>query len=529
MNIIEDNKQKLELYKNKPIHPSYIAGLLDGDGTIFIRKIKDGFQSGISLCQSRTNILQILRFNYGGIITKPSNIFTEDIFNEYGYYDTNNKRNSYTLIIRSNEYEFLLEYIKDSIILKKNQINYLKEFSELVNKPNKLEEKEKLYLLCSQQNSVKTQESYDYSKLNIEYIQGLFDAEGHIFVSFKKKDNIIRFTKSVYMKITQKSHTGILHEIQKFLGFGKVDGYNFYVDNFIDCKKFVMLIKDDLIIKYNQIIAFEEYLKTYINKNEKYTDIIHQERERLYKIINMEKHQIEVYETIEQEPKQGFNLKIDEKIEQSKIEKEIKLYTHTKVIQSEKKMGLLNPNYGKEMSEDHKSKIGKSNSIKQREKWQITDEKIEKILELKDKKITQDKILEMFNLKNRNLITDIWNGVCVPSYHPNYGESHKKEIDYSKTHSQKTSEGKMTIPFNICYELIEWKKKRVNNEKMQNGENITDKNMIKLYPNYQLTVDKIKSLWMGKTKLYEEYFKDTKITYNEYLEISSIKLTKQKK
>jgi len=31
MNIIEDNKQKLELYKNKPINPSYIAGLLDGD------------------------------------------------------------------------------------------------------------------------------------------------------------------------------------------------------------------------------------------------------------------------------------------------------------------------------------------------------------------------------------------------------------------------------------------------------------------------------------------------------------------
>lgn len=187
MSIIEDNKQKLELYKNKPIHSSYISGLLDGDGTIFIRKINDGFQSGISLCQSRTNILQILRFNYGGIITKPSNIFTEDIFNEYGYYDINNKRNSYTLIIRSNEYKFLLEYIKDSIILKKNQIDYLKEFSELVNKPNKLEEKEKLYLLCFEQNSIKTQKSYDYSKLNIEYIQGLFDAEGHIFVSFKKR------------------------------------------------------------------------------------------------------------------------------------------------------------------------------------------------------------------------------------------------------------------------------------------------------------------------------------------------------
>ena len=41
MNIIEDNKQKLELYKTKPLHPSYISGLIDGDGTIFIRKIKE--------------------------------------------------------------------------------------------------------------------------------------------------------------------------------------------------------------------------------------------------------------------------------------------------------------------------------------------------------------------------------------------------------------------------------------------------------------------------------------------------------
>lgn len=90
------------------------------------------------------------------------------------------------------------------------------------------------------------------------------------------------------MKITQKSHTEILYEIQKFLGFGKVDGYNFYVDNFDNCRKLVMLIKDGLIIKYNQIIAFEEYLTTYINKNEKYNNEVHAKREQLYKIINME-------------------------------------------------------------------------------------------------------------------------------------------------------------------------------------------------------------------------------------------------
>jgi filamentous hemagglutinin family protein len=61
MNIINDNKNKLIQYELNPPNPSYIAGFIDGDGTIFIRKINDGYQSGISLSQSRTNILQILQ------------------------------------------------------------------------------------------------------------------------------------------------------------------------------------------------------------------------------------------------------------------------------------------------------------------------------------------------------------------------------------------------------------------------------------------------------------------------------------
>lgn len=77
MNIIEDNLLKLNKFKHITLNPSYLAGLLDGDGTIFIRKIKDGYQSGISLTQSRTNILQIIQYHYGGTIVSPSEILTE--------------------------------------------------------------------------------------------------------------------------------------------------------------------------------------------------------------------------------------------------------------------------------------------------------------------------------------------------------------------------------------------------------------------------------------------------------------------
>ena len=64
MNIIEDNLVKLNKFKVNLLNPSYLSALIDGDGTIFIRKIKGGYQSGISLTQSRTNILQIIQYHY---------------------------------------------------------------------------------------------------------------------------------------------------------------------------------------------------------------------------------------------------------------------------------------------------------------------------------------------------------------------------------------------------------------------------------------------------------------------------------
>ena len=45
----EDNQRHLNRFKNNPPHPSYIAGFIDGDGCIFIRKIIDGYQSDLQL------------------------------------------------------------------------------------------------------------------------------------------------------------------------------------------------------------------------------------------------------------------------------------------------------------------------------------------------------------------------------------------------------------------------------------------------------------------------------------------------
>ena len=69
-NIEKDNEIQLNRFKTAPPSPSYIAGFIDGDGCIFIRKIADGYQSGITIAQSRTNILQIIRYHGTRIYTQ---------------------------------------------------------------------------------------------------------------------------------------------------------------------------------------------------------------------------------------------------------------------------------------------------------------------------------------------------------------------------------------------------------------------------------------------------------------------------
>jgi len=277
MSIIEDNKKLLNSFKNNPPHPSYIAGFIDGDGCIFIRKILDGYQSGFSITQCRTNILQIIRYHFGGRITTSSNRNNKIInlmdTEKDDCYHKHNIRNQYNLIIQSNEYQILLEYLQNSFIIKENQYQNLNEFNKLVNLIDKKEEKEELYLKCSSLNKICNLNEIYLTRLNIEYISGLFDAEGCIYIDNKK------YTK-FYISITQKNHTQILYDIVKFLGFGTIDcEIKFKIYNKTNCLKFIHLVKNYLIVKYNQVVAFEKFLET--------DDI--KIKEQMYLICNKEK------------------------------------------------------------------------------------------------------------------------------------------------------------------------------------------------------------------------------------------------
>ena len=97
-----------------------------------------------------------------------------------------------------------------------------------------------------------------------QYIQGLFDAEGCIYLDKNKQTKF-------YISITQKKYPFILNKIKDFLGFGQIDKSNIVLKIFNknDCLNFISLIKKDLIVKYNQIIAFEYFLINYDDENHK--------------------------------------------------------------------------------------------------------------------------------------------------------------------------------------------------------------------------------------------------------------------
>jgi hypothetical protein len=395
MTIKEDNEKHMNRFKNNPPHPSYISGFIDGDGCIFIRKIMYGYQSGFTITQCRTNILQIIRYHFGGSITSSSNR-NDKIINlmdeENKYYHKYNIRNQFNLLIRNNEYQFLLDYLKDSFVIKENQYQYLYEFNKLANLPNKYEEKEELYLKCSDLNKNRDLNETYLIRLNIAYISGLFDAEGCIFINHT--------LKKIRLSIAQKNHPKILHSIQKILEFGKVEKYKLIIYKKSDCLKFIQLVKSHLIVKYNQAEAFETFLQTNDSNI----------KETMYKICNREKHEIEVFTDLNQNEKgkEGYLKTLRLKSLKQQVCKEI----HNKQAykyKSDKMKGTGNHNYGKTFSEETKKKM--STSIREA-KGGISDEIIIQVRKMILEGYKNVAIQELLTLP-RHTITRIKNGVIV--------------------------------------------------------------------------------------------------------------------
>jgi hypothetical protein len=395
-NIELDTLKQLQRFKNAPPHPAYIAGMIDGDGCIFIRKILHGYQSGITITQCRTNVLRIIRYHFGGSITSTEkrNDKSVDLLDETGeFYHKHNIRNQYNLVLRSNEYKLLLDYIRFSMIIKQPQIEYLNEFYKLADIPNVVEEKEILYKKCSHANKDKIMDETILGRMNIEYIQGLLDAEGCFYIS---KTAINSFSISV----AQKNHPVILEKIRDFLKFGYVRKNEYMIRDKTDCLNFITLVKDGLIVKYNQAIAFQTYLTS--------NDVA--VKQEMYKICNEEKHKIEQFNDVNynDDEKEGYL----ELIRLSEIKEKVCKEIHLKQVykeKSEKMQGAGNHNFGKLKSAETKKKM--STSIRDA-RGGVTDEIILKVRALIKEGKKNMEIQELLTLP-RHTVTRIKNGIIL--------------------------------------------------------------------------------------------------------------------
>ena len=492
-NIEEDNQIHLYRFKNNIPKSSYISGFIDGDGCIFIRKIKDGYQSGMSITQSRTNILQVLRYHFGGSITSSANRNnkTENIINEQNYYHKYTQRNQYNLLIRSNECNVLLDYIKNNIVIKRGQTDCLNKFIKLVNLQNRLEEKEELYNICSGYNNKSLFNEINFENINIEYVAGLFDAEGCIYINLKK------YSKS-YISITQKNHPNVLVYISKLLGFGTIDcEQKFKIYKKADCLKFINLVKDNLIVKYNQALAFE----TFLTKDDKNI------KEQMYAICNKEKHEIEVFNDLNQNEngKEGFLKTIQLKKNKELLCKEI-LVKQVYREKSEKMKGEGNHNFGKSFSEETKKKM--SNSIRDA-KGGVSDETIIKVRDLIKQGQTIVKIQELLNLP-KHITSRIKNGEIICR---NEEKKERQPLTQEKINLSKRKI--LTDEIIIVIERIneKWTPARIL-------EYLIDRRKTNNIPN-SITIDIIKNikrnLTNGKTIIYESELPKEKYEY--YLKI----------
>lgn len=467
--IADDNQKHLDRFKTVPPHPSYIAGFIDGDGCIFIRKITDGYQTGFTITQCRTNILQIIRYHFGGSITTSltRKLKSLNIMEDYHFYKYN-IRNQYNLVIRNNEYQLLLDYLYSSFIIKEKQYQCLYKFNKVANLQNKNEEKEDLHLLCSTLNKKHELDTSYISRLNIEYIAGLFDAEGCFYI------NKINFNK-FYISLTQANNPKILHEIVKYLRVGMIDNEcKLKIYKISDCLKFIRLIKDHLIVKYNQAIAFETYLQSSENSV----------REKMYDICNKEKHELEEFAELNQNEigKDGYF----ESIKIRELKKLIYKEIHNKTMnrnRSEKMKGIRNHNFGKTFSDETRQKM--SLSIRNI-KGGVSDEVIQNVRELIKAGHKNVEIQHLLHLP-RHTVTRIKNGDLICRTEEKKENKHRTSLEVTLS-KRKIATNEIII---VIEKLLQkWKPNQILNY-------LIEQRNINNIPN-ELTINIIKNI---KTKL----------------------------
>lgn len=223
------------------VSDAYIAGIIDGDGCITYSKAVKSPSIQLTQCDPQIVIALQRRFNGNICIKKPKRNgrkqFSLSIFHCKSLYEICAKH----CIIKQRRAQLGLllydKFVENSFDTTLDDMqNLIAQFSESC----------KVYEPVSPS-------IYD-ERMCPEYIAGLFDAEGSLG---------IRMYKGVTITITQKQCPNILHAINNYInGSGSISKIRLSYYSKVNCKYFIDVIKDHLVIKQDQIT---EYLNNTCN------------------------------------------------------------------------------------------------------------------------------------------------------------------------------------------------------------------------------------------------------------------------
>lgn len=492
--------------------PSYLGGLFDGDGSMIIQVLESGYQLNVSFPQSAITILQVLKYKYGGYISK-------------GRWKPN-QRQQYTYRICGRASKTLLQDLAEGCILKKAQALNCLEFLELLKKPNLSDIKAKHHLYNKQLNSLAIYPPRIYNVLNLEYVAGLFDAEGCVFI-YKPGDNNKKVDQ-FYLNICQKNHPIVLDEIARFLGYGHKCDYTWVVNAWQDKLKFVMDMIPRTIVKKAQLLSLKALIDDCLS-SKPFDNASYQFRSECYRETQREKHESDIVDSQLLRVENNSNKimirinKILEHISATVAHQKVRHIKHYNI-------GEANANYGG-LSTEHKIQI----SISRQHQSEETDQQILQIRELLEKGTTIKDIATTLEI-SENYVAKVKSGYHVLTTERNareQAEYNKKEQSQKEAFKETmcsspedeilfstwcSAKAKRIVPLSVfidilvCCDLL--LKKGEVSAKLRYSEIFK---ICKKDP--ALKKHNIKQLLSGTTKLYKFDFIGQKMTYDEYLRI----------
>lgn len=519
--------------------PSYLGGMFDGDGSLLINKLDTGYQLLVLLSQSVTNILNLMVRKYGGYV--------------YGGRQKGNGRTEYAYRICGKKSLKLLEDLSLGCIIKEDHVKNCIELIPSIGKKFMDKKKNEIFLKGRKLNRLEISPLKNFAKINNHYIAGIFDAEGCFGIT--KRSGSLKKAQ-LYVQISQKNHPDMLREIMKYLGFGQLrpvkSPVKWIVENINDIMKFLDIINGKIVVKQHQYIFYRQFLESrekYSGQQNDPPDSEMNLRKVWFDKIYQDKRVDRITDKPTIKPKISLTLKKREstKVDKSKIvlKKKIKSkientnYIARKIIKSNHDSGDIIGNFrstneGTSLNIDHRLNIALAKSGKN---TGLSRKQFEQIREcLVEKGETKISISDRYNC-DRNLITKIEKGLLHEDEISNLdkegqmkyksGYLMKQLIQKKVTNSNPsmvTSINKRKVKsINILIEILLYKFK-INpmTKKLYSSRSIAD-HYKKLDNSKNITEETVKNLWNNKSKVYEEEFGETSISYKRFKELAETK------